>query len=848
MASYLSTDVHTIQRSIVNHVEYTLASTRFDIDERRAYLAAAHSCRDRLIESFNDTQQHFDETDCKRVSYLSLEFLLGRMFQNALLNMDIDDNYKQALKELGFNLEILYEQERDPALGNGGLGRLAACFLDSMATLDLPAFGYGIRYTYGIFRQEINDGYQQERPDYWLTYGNPWEIERPDVSFPVRFYGTVSNDPITGRCKWEGGEVVHAVAYDTPIPGHDTFNTINLRLWKAVPGSEFDLAKFNEGDYVTAVNARQRAETITSVLYPSDSTRHGKELRLKQQYFFVCATLQDLITKFRKRQPDRPWTDFPKKNAIQLNDTHPSIGIPELYRILVDEEGLSFDDAAPIVQATFSYTNHTVLPEALEMWSTEVLGNLLPRHLQIIYEINFRFLQEVERRFPGDTDRLARYSLINEQGQKSVRMANLSICCSHTVNGVADLHSKLIITDVFPHFYELWPEKFQNKTNGVTPRRWIHMANPRLSALLTDTLGSEEWIKELGLVSGIKDFADDDDFKRQWMEVKAHNKRRLAALIQRSVGITVNPRALFDVHVKRIHEYKRQLLNCLYVIYRYQQIKAMSSEQRRRVVPRVTMFAGKAAPAYVMAKHIIKLIHDVGAVVNNDPDVGDLLKVIFIPDYNVSNAEIIIPASDISQHISTAGTEASGTSNMKFAMNGGLILGTMDGANVEMAEEIGEENMFIFGALPADVATVRHELKYRSPKPLGAAMAIVLDMLNGGVFCPRERIQSILDCLRPANDNYILTADFPSYVAAQERVDAAFRDQDEWARMSILTAGSMGKFSTDRTIAEYARDIWQVEQQARPDPRTATMQRVRSFPNMDPNALLNQQQQEEDQA
>lgn len=839
MGSYLSPDIHTIQRSIVNHIEYTLASTRFNFDQEKAYRATAHSVRDRLIESWNDTNQYFDSQDVKRVNYLSLEFLMGRFLQNNLANMDLETNYKEAVKEMGFAMEDLFLTEKDPALGNGGLGRLAACFLDSMASLDYPAWGYGIRYTYGMFQQEIRDGFQIERPDYWLTQGNPWEIERSDVRYPIRFYGSVTSvasDDDTNRAKWEGGEVVQAVACDNPVPGYDTFNTINLRLWRAAPSSEFNLTLFNEGNYLQAVDSRQRAESITYVLYPNDSTANGKELRLKQQYFFVSATIQDIIRRFLKK--DREWEDFPEKNAIQLNDTHPSIGIPELMRVLVDEYGLNWDRAWNITTQTFAYTNHTILPEALEKWSASLLGHLLPRHLEIIYEINWRFLQTVEAQWPGDAERLRKMSIIQEGGDKMIRMANLSIVGSHAVNGVAELHSELVKHSVFPEFYEMWPEKFQNKTNGVTPRRWVNSANPGLSDLITRKLLTGDWTKNLGLLAGLRDFADDAATQEEWMAVKRANKCRLAATIKSVLGIEVNPDALFDIQVKRIHEYKRQLMNCLYCIHRYLQLKQMTPEERATQVPRVTLFGGKAAPAYHMAKNIIKLIGDVGEVVNNDPEIGDLYKVVFLPNYNVSNAEIIIPASDISQHISTAGMEASGTSNMKFAMNGGLIIGTMDGANVEMAAEMGEENMFIFGARLEEIPALRHEVQFGAPKPLGPELAVVYDQLKGGVFGSPERAKVLLDTLKRGNDYYLLTHDFKDYCRAQREVDTCFKDKARWARMSILSTAGMGKFSSDRTIHQYAEEIWGVQPTPRPNPADggAAPKRSRSFANFDPNA------------
>jgi len=559
-------------------------------------------------------------------------------------------------------------------------------------------------------------------------------------------------------------------------------------------------------------------------------------LRLKQQYFFVSATLQDIIRRFLKK--DREWEEFSEKNAVQLNDTHPSIGIPELMRLLLDEYGLDWDRAWGITVKTFAYTNHTILPEALEKWPVSLMSHLLPRHTQIIFDINWRFLQSVEKLWPGDLDRMRKMSIIQEGHEKMVRMANLSIIGSHAVNGVAELHSELVKNSVFPEFFMMWPEKFQNKTNGVTPRRWLHNSNPGLSAIITRLLGTDDWLKNLGLLSGLRDFADDVSVQEEWMAIKAANKARLAALVKARLGVEVNPSALFDIQVKRIHEYKRQLMNCLYCIHRYLQLKAMTAEERAATVPRVTLFGGKAAPAYYMAKNVIKLINDVGAVVNNDPDIGDLFKVVFLPNYNVSNAEIIIPASDISQHISTAGMEASGTSNMKFALNGGLVIGTMDGANVEMAAEMGEENMFIFGARVEEVPALRHQTQFGAPRPLGPELAAVFDQLEGGAFGSPERAKTILDTLRRGNDYYLVTRDFKDYLRAQREVDLQYTQRSAWARKSILCTAGMGKFSSDRTIQQYAEEIWGVAAAPRPNPTSKGPTRVRSFANFDPNSCI----------
>lgn len=604
---------------------------------------------------------------------------LAALSENHLLTFDVE-----GLADLGFRIEDVVSQEHDAALGNGGLGRLAACFLDSMASLNYPAWGYGLRYRYGIFKQEIENGYQVEIPDYWLDF-NPWEFPRHDVTVNVQFYGWVNkytDDKGKSVVSWQDGEMVTAVAYDVPIPGYGTPTTNNLRLWSSKASSgEFDFSKFNSGEYESAVGDQQRAETISAVLYPNDEKDRGKELRLKQQYFWCAASLYDIVRRYKKTK--RSWSQFSDQVAIQLNDTHPTLAIVELQRILVDIEGLEWDEAWAIVTTTFGYTNHTVLPEALEKWSVPLIQNLLPRHLQIIYEINLRFLQYVEKTFPKDRDMLSRVSIIEETQPKMVRMAYLAIVGSHKVNGVAELHSDLIKTTIFKDFVKIYgPDKFTNVTNGITPRRWLHQANPRLAELIASKLGSYDYLKDLTLINKLEHFVDDKEFKKEWSEIKYANKVRLAQHIQKETGVSVNPKALFDVQVKRIHEYKRQQLNIFGVIHRYLAIKAMSSEERKKLAPRVSIFGGKAAPGYWMAKTIIHLINKVGEVVNGDKDVGDLLKVIFLPDYNVSKAEIIIPASDISEHISTAGTEASGTSNMKFVLNGGLIIGTCDGANV----------------------------------------------------------------------------------------------------------------------------------------------------------------------
>ena len=814
MKSYLPGDSISIQQSICNYVEFTLARTRFNFDDFAAYQATAHSVRDRLIEHWNDTQQYWQDEDPKRVYYLSMEFLTGRFLQSNLINLDLQGNFKEAVRDLGFRMEALYVKEKDAALGNGGLGRLAACFLDSMATLSLPAWGYGLRYQYGMFEQKIINGHQVELPDYWLTAGNPWEIERLDVQYPVRFYGHIIQNG--DKKSWVGGEVVQAVAYDIPIPGYDTWNVANLRLWSSKPAVEFNLQSFNEGDYFGSIESRQRAEGISSVLYPNDNTAQGKELRLKQQYFFASATLSDIVRRYLKSK--RSWTDFPRKVAIQLNDTHPTISIPELMRILVDDHGLEWDFAWDICRGTFAYTNHTVLPEALEKWPVSLIERLLPRHMEIIYDINHFHLRAIHALYPGDVERMRELSIIEEGSDKSVRMAQLAIVGSHTTNGVAALHSQLLKETIFKRFYEMWPEKFQNKTNGVTPRRWILQANPMLSEVLTRWIGSSQWVTNLNQLQALREHADNPELQSEWLEVKRFNKVRLAHYIECTTGLSVDPDALFDVHVKRFHEYKRQLLNILGVIHRYLTLCDMSSEQRQKVVPRVVIFGGKAAPGYVMAKRIIKLINGVARIVNNDPSIGNLLKIVFISNYCVSNAEIIIPASDISQHISTAGTEASGTSNMKFSMNGGVILGTLDGANIEIRQEVGQENMFVFGALTEQVESLRNEVRFSSDRELDPNLSRVLSTIRQGRFGDVSDYMPLIDSITMGHDYYLVTVDFADYLRAQECVESVYVDRKRWAKMSILNTAGTGKFSTDRTIAQYAKEIWQIEACRRPDP------------------------------
>ncbi|KAI1336301.1 glycosyltransferase family 35 protein [Xylariaceae sp. FL0016] len=800
------------EKEVVRHVETTLARSMFNCDELAAYSATSLAFRDRLIKEWNKTQQRQTFTDSKRIYYFSLEFLMGRALDNAILNVGAKSLAKEGLDELGFRIEDIIGQEHDAALGNGGLGRLAACFLDSMATMNMPAWGYGLRYRYGIFKQEIIDGYQVEVPDYWLDF-NPWEFPRHDVTVDIQFFGHVrKSQDENGKTvsHWEGGEIVKAVAYDVPIPGYDTPSTNNMRLWSSKAASgEFDFQKFNSGDYESSVADQQRAETISAVLYPNDNLDRGKELRLKQQYFWVAASLYDIVRRFKKSK--RAWNEFSDQVAIQLNDTHPTLAIVELQRILVDIEGLEWSEAWDIVVKTIGYTNHTVLPEALEKWPVGLVQHLLPRHLQIIYDINLFFLQSVEKQFPDDRDMLSRVSIIEESQPKMVRMAYLAVIGSHKVNGVAELHSDLIQTTIFKDFVKIFGnDKFGNVTNGITPRRWLHQANPRLSELIASKVGSYDFLKDLTLLSKIESYANDKDFRKEWAEIKYANKVRLAKYIKKTLDITVNPAALFDVQVKRIHEYKRQQLNIFGVIHRYLTLKGMSPEERKKQQPRVSIFGGKAAPGYWMAKQIIHLINNVGAVVNKDPDVGDLLKVIFLEDYNVSKAEIITPASDLSEHISTAGTEASGTSNMKFVLNGGLIIGTCDGANIEITREVGQENIFLFGTLSEDVEDLRHAHNY-GQHTIDSNLSKVFDAIQSGTFGDSNDFNAMISAVRDHGDYYLVSDDFQSYIDTHKMVDDEYRNQDEWIGKCIRSVARMGFFSSDRCINEYAETIWNVE-------------------------------------
>ncbi|XP_027159815.1 glycogen phosphorylase 1-like isoform X2 [Coffea eugenioides] len=808
MDAFLKNDSFSLQKDILDHVEYTVARSRFIFDDFEAYQGLSYSVRDRLIERWHDTHRYFKKKDPKRLYFLSLEFLMGRSLSNSVINLGIRDQYADALNQLGFEFEVVAEQEADAALGNGGLARLCACQMDSLATLDYPAWGYGLRYQYGLFRQIILDGFQLEEPDYWLNFGNPWEIERVHVSYPVKFYGTVEEEGIQGQTikVWIPGETVEAVAYDNPIPGYGTRNAINLRLWAAKPSDQYDMESYNTGDYINAIMDRQKAETISNVLYPDDRSYQGKELRLKQHYFFVSASLQDIIRRFRDDHNN--FDEFPEKVALQINDTHPSLAIAEVMRVLVDEEHLDWSRAWDITSRVFSFTTHTVHAEALEKIPVDLLGNLLPRHLQIIYEINYKFMEELKSMIGQDYDRLSRMSIVEEGAVKSIRMANLSIVCCQIVNGVSKVHLDLLKERVFKDFYELWPQKFQYKTNGVTQRRWVVVSNPNLSSLISKWLGTESWIRNVDLLAGLRQHVSDPDLQREWKMVKKVNKARLAEYIETLSGIKVSLDAMFDVQIKRIHEYKRQLLNILGIIHRYDCIKNMETSDRRKVVPRVCIIGGKAAPGYDIAKKIIKLCHVVAEKINNDADIGDLLKLVFIPDYNVSVAELVIPGSDLSQHLSTAGHEASGTGSMKFLMNGCLLLATADGAIVEIMEEVGADNMFLFGAKVNEVPALREKgASLKAP----LQFLRVVRMVRDGYFGFKDYFKSLCDTLEDGKDFYLLGYDFASYLEAQAAADRTFVDPEKWIHMSILSTAGSGKFSSDKTIEEYAKHTWGIE-------------------------------------
>jgi glycogen phosphorylase len=798
--------------SIRQHMRYSLGKKWDKLSNRDLFMAIALTVRDWMVDRMIATEERCQKVQAKRLYYLSMEYLIGRSLSNNLANLGLLEACRETLLEMGVDLDEVRESEADAALGNGGLGRLAACFLDSLATLDMPGYGYGINYEYGLFKQEIDAGYQREKPDNWLADGTPWQIERPDEACRIPVYGRLEQLPDhAGRMtsQWVDAQILIGIPYDMPIVGYGGRTTNVLRLYSARSSHEFDMQIFNQGDYLKAVELKIGTEIISKVLYPSDSVRAGRELRLVQEYFLVGCALQDIIRRYLADHTS--FDQFPAKVAIQLNDTHPALAVVELMRLLLDEHHVPWQTAWEITQATMGYTNHTLLPEAMEKWPVSLLEYVLPRHMQIIYEINHQFLQQIAAVWPRDLARLQRMSLIEEGEQKQVRMAHLAMVGSHSVNGVAALHTELVKTSLVPDFYQLWPERFNNKTNGVTQRRWLLQANPLLADLVHRSVG-DDWIIDLEKISGLEAYASDPGFQREFMQIKRANKERLAAVIKDTTQVSVAPDSLFDIQVKRIHEYKRQLLNVMHIVHEY---LALVEDGREPTVPRTYIFAGKAAPGYWAAKQTIKLINNVGHVVNNDPKVMGLIKVVFIPDYRVSIAEKIIPAADVSEQISTAGKEASGTSNMKFAMNGALTVGTFDGANIEIMQEVGRENIFIFGLTPDEVRWMRDEFSYHPRDYYHRFPAIkrVMDALNSNLFCPFEPglftwiYQTIMDY----GDEFFHLADLPSYLEVQEQVGREFNDTPTWATKAILNVARIGKFSSDRTVREYARDIWHIE-------------------------------------
>ncbi len=798
--------VEALRHSILRHLIYSVGKDVDSATQRDWMFAVFRAVRDRIVKRWRETIQQSRQQNVKRVYYLSMEYLTGRALVNALLAADLYNEVKQACTQLGADFDTLIEVEPDPALGNGGLGRLAACFLDSIATLGLPGIGYGIRYEYGMFRQRIVNGRQIEEPDSWLVDGNPWEFMRPELCYPVRFGGQLISDENDVVHWWDTEEVI-ATAYDNGVPGYGLASVATMRLWAARPSSHINLEAFNRGDYMRAVEDKNRSENVSRVLYPEDSTEHGKELRLRQEYFFVSASIQDILRRYLKKHGN--FGALPDKVSIHLNDTHPALAVPELMRLLIDEHRLPWDEAWSMCTRIFSYTNHTLMAEALETWSVDLMGRLLPRHLRIIFDINARFLAGVHARFPDDPGLLARVSLIDEGADRRVRMAYLSVLASHKVNGVSRLHSELIVRTIFADFAKLFPDRFCNKTNGITPRRWLGQANPPLAALIDSRIGPD-WRRDLGQLSRLRPLAGEAEFKSAFRLAKQQNKQRLVKYVNdRLGGPNIDPQGLFDVQIKRMHEYKRQLLNVLHVITRYHRILA---QPQANWVPRAVFFGGKAASAYHIAKLVIRLINDVARVVNSDRAVGDRLKVVFLPDYRVSLAEIVIPAADLSEQISTAGTEASGTGNMKFALNGALTIGTWDGANIEIAEQVGLDNIFIFGNRTEQVEALRaggyHPRRYYESN---FDLKYAIDRLSDGAFSPEEpgRYQDLVSGLL-GSDYYQLLADYADYVATQEKVDDCYRDPMDWTRRAVLNVAGMGMFSSDRTIHEYASEIWGV--------------------------------------
>jgi starch phosphorylase len=808
-------EVQALQRAFLENLFYVQGKFPALATKNDYYMALAYTVRDAMLQRWISTAAEYTKRGSRTVAYLSAEFLMGPHLGNNLINLGLYDQARQMIAELGLDFEELLRQEEEPGLGNGGLGRLAACFIDSMATLEIPSLGYGIRYEYGIFHQDIVDGWQIEKTDKWLRYGNPWELQRPEWAVEVKLGGYIEKyTDVVGsfRARWVPARIVNGVPYDTPILGYHNNTANTLRLWRAEAPESFDFGTFNRGDYYGAVNQKVVSENISKVLYPNDERVQGKELRLEQQHFFVSCSLQDMIRILKVQ--GMPVERFHEKFAVQLNDTHPAIAVAELMRLFVDEHHMAWDLAWDITRKTFAYTNHTLLPEALERWPLPLFQRILPRHLEIIFEINARFLDEVRLRFFGDDARVARMSLIDEHGERYVRMAHLACVGSHAINGVAELHSELLKQDVLKDFYELWPERFSNKTNGVTPRRWMVLANPGLSSLISANIG-EGWIKNLEELQRLEPLANDADFRDAWRGVKRANKLHLAEMIRQRCGVNVDPDSMFDVQVKRIHEYKRQHLAALHIITLYHRLK---SNPNAEITPRTFIFGGKAAPGYHMAKLIIKLINSVGDVINRDPAVRDRLKVVFLPNFSVTNGQNIYPAADLSEQISTAGKEASGTGNMKFQMNGALTIGTMDGANIEIRECVGADNFFLFGLAAQEV----YDLRARGYRPKdwydrNAELRDVVDLIRNGFFSrgDAELFRPLVDSLL-WHDPYFLFADFQSYVECQAHVSDIYQDHERWTSMSIMNTARSGKFSSDRTIREYSRDIWQAKRVAVP--------------------------------
>jgi len=807
----LGLDADSIAEDFRRYFSHTLGRDRHCRSTHYPYTALVMALRDRIMERWKNTRYAYEENDSRRMHYMSLEFLMGRALGNAMINLGVADETTQGLYKLGLELEEIAEAEHDAGLGNGGLGRLAACFLDSCATLQLPVLGYGIRYEYGMFRQKIENGYQVEEPDHWLRDGNPWELERPEFTQRVHFGGrseVYQDADGTTRSRWVDTHDVLAVPYDVPVPGYRNGTVNSLRLWKAAATDEFDLGEFNAGSYPESVAAKNAAEHITMVLYPNDSSENGKELRLRQQYFLASASLKDTLRRW-SREHGNDFSRFAAKNCFQLNDTHPTCAIAELMRLLLDEHKLGWNEAWDIVTRTMAYTNHTLLPEALEKWSVRLFESLLPRLLEIIYEINARFLGSVACRWPGDTDRLRRMSIIEEGPESQVRMAYLAIIGSYSVNGVAELHSKLLQEGLFHDFCEMWPHKFNNKTNGVTQRRWMAWCNPDMSTLISKTIG-EDWVTDLPQLAKLAPLADDADFRRQWREIKQANKARLAELVKTERGVEFNSDAMFDVQVKRIHEYKRQLLNLLHVIHLYDRIKRGDSDNW---TPRCVLIGGKAAPGYAMAKLTIKLTNNIAFMVNNDPMVSDKLKLAFLPNYRVTAMEIISPGTDLSEQISTAGKEASGTGNMKFMMNGAITIGTLDGANIEIREEAGDDNFFLFGLTAGEVEEARQNYNPNAIIDGDENLRRVMQLLESAHFNQFEPglFDPIINAIRSPFDPWLVAADFSSFITAQQQAAEAYRDEERWTRMSILNSAASGKFSTDRTMQEYNAEIWKLK-------------------------------------